>query len=101
MKIPIENIYTIQSYLDNNIVDAKRKSKDYMVVITMFNYNDTKVAMLTDGHHSITAALLDNVEPYVITGRTKKTLQEYISWMEDLKVPINIITGKKLTEEKK
>ena len=52
-----------QRYLDPEIVDAKRKSKDYDVQYVILNIGGEKVAHIVNGHHSLEAARLDGVNP--------------------------------------
>lgn len=58
-------IISSQRYIDDDIVEAKRIARDYVVVISpafaIEPWGDVQVVV--DGHHSLAAARLDGVEP--------------------------------------
>ena len=57
-------IITNQTYLDPDIVAAKRAACDYSVQISpAFEIDGVEYAVVLDGHHSLAAALSANAEP--------------------------------------
>jgi len=53
-----------QDYLDDDKIQEKRKSKDYVVQISPeFEVDGEKFRVILDGHHSLAAALEDEVSP--------------------------------------
>lgn len=53
-----------QRYRDEKIVEEKRASRDYTVsVVTV---DALGVSVIIDGHHSLSAALYDGVEPQLV-----------------------------------
>ena len=65
-------IISAQHYRDDAIVAQKREVQDYDVTISPeFEYEGESYQIVVDGHHSLSAALLDGVEP-VFTIATPK-----------------------------
>lgn len=53
-----------QKYLNDDIVEEKRLARDYAVTISPeFEIDGVVMQVITDGHHSMAAALADGVEP--------------------------------------
>lgn len=57
-----------QHYRDQDIINAKRAAKDYVVLVSpVFCHGGEEISVIIDGHHSHAAAIADGVEPdYVI-----------------------------------
>lgn len=93
----LDEIYTAQSYIDEAIVAEKQENKDYEITVEMIDDDGVEIAMLVDGNHSLEAARRDGVEPSIKIGeRNHKNLVDYVTAMNDLSNPINIVTGNDL-----
>lgn len=58
------NLISSQRYRSDEIIEAKRAAKDYIVSITPeFELDGETVQAIIDGHHSYEAAVLDGVGP--------------------------------------
>jgi hypothetical protein len=56
-------IISSQRYINDGIVEQKRESKDYVVALSpAFEIDGMTVQVVLDGHHSLEAARLDNVD---------------------------------------
>jgi len=63
-----------QRYIDEDVVDEKRKNKDYDVMVSpTFNIDGDPVRVILDGHHSMRAAELDGVKPVYIEQSTRES----------------------------
>lgn len=95
--INYNQIYTAQGYIDENIVKEKQEKKDYTIAVEMIDDDGEMIAMLVDGNHSFQAAKRDGIEPeIIIVNNSHKSLVDYVTAMNDLSNPVNIITGKEL-----
>ena len=57
-------IISSQRYLDDNTVQAKRESRDYVVTVSPeFEIDGVVMQAVIDGHHSLAAAKADGVGP--------------------------------------
>jgi hypothetical protein len=94
----LNQIYTLQSYLDDAKVEEKRINKDYDISVAMIDDDGKQIAILVDGNHSLKAAMIDGVEPAIniIDNNGEKTLERYVISFNDLSNPVNIVTGKEL-----
>lgn len=93
----LNDIYSVQSYREERIIEEKRENKDYAVKVAYIADDENMIAMLVDGHHSLAAALLDGVEPEIeIVESEYKSLEDYVIAFGDLSNPVNIITGLEL-----
>lgn len=62
-----------QRYLDDNTVQTKRDSRDYVVTVSPeFEIDGVVMQAVIDGHHSMAAAEADGVEPEFVVA----TVQE-------------------------
>lgn len=53
-----------QRYLDDEIVEEKRRHADYDVAVSpVFEFAGEKFRVVLDGHHSLAAAIADGVKP--------------------------------------
>lgn len=91
-------IYTVQSFIDERIVEEKRENKDYEITVELIDDDSEKVAMLVDGNHSWEAAKRDGVNPIIKISEAHSgmTLVEYVTAFNDLSNPVNIVTGNEL-----
>jgi len=94
----LNEIYTLQSYISNIIVEEKRENNDYEISVTLIEDDDVLIPILVDGNHSLRAAELDDVEPEIIIVKNEgeKTLERYVESFNDLSNPVNIVTGSEL-----
>jgi hypothetical protein len=91
------NIYTVQSYIDELIVEEKQENKDYEITVERMDDDGEMIAILVDGNHSLEAAKRDGVEPEIeVVESSHKSLEEYVESFGDLSNPVNIITGRDL-----
>jgi len=59
----LSNLITSQSYINDEIVAAKRAAGDYSILVSPeFDYEGETYRVLLDGHHSLAAALEDGAE---------------------------------------
>ena len=89
------NIYTIQSYIDEAIVEEKRINEDYVVNVSEFDDDGETVLIIVDGHHSLEAANRDNVDPVfnLVENQNGLNLENFVIAFNDLSNPVNIETG--------
>jgi hypothetical protein len=96
----LNKIYTAQSYISEETVEEKRENKDYTIYVELIDDDgDGMIPMLVDGNHSYEAAKRDGVDPTIeiIEGHHQNmTLEEYVTSMNDLSNPVNIVTGRDL-----
>jgi hypothetical protein len=97
-KMELNKIYTLQSIVEERIVEEKRNNKDYKIQVAMIADDDTMIAILVDGNHSFQAAMIDGVEPEIeiVKNEGEKELERYVVAFNDLSNPVNIITGVEL-----
>jgi len=63
-KLGAAQLISSQDYLDDDKVQEKRKNRDYIVQISPeFEVDGEKFRVILDGHHSLAAALEDEVDP--------------------------------------
>ena len=88
----MEKIWTVQSYLNEQVVENKRSQKDYVVSVAPFLDDEDTVFIVVDGHHSLAAALLDNVSPKIVfvDNDSKLSLVQFVESFNDLSNPVNI-----------
>lgn len=93
----LSQIYTAQGYKDELIVREKQENRDYTITVEMIDDDGTEVAILVDGNHSLEAARRDGVEPTIKIGeKNHRNLVDYVTAMNDLSNPVNIVTGEEL-----
>ena len=56
-------IISSQRYRNPEIVEAKRQSGDYEVSLVSIEIDGVEYDVVVDGHHSLSAAITDGVEP--------------------------------------
>ena len=56
-------IISSQRYRDPKIVEAKRQAGDYEVSLVSIEIDGVEYDVVVDGHHSMSAAIADGVEP--------------------------------------
>lgn len=60
-----------QRYLDDDIVQTKRETRDYVVTVSPeFEIDGVVMQAMIDGHHSLAAAKADGVEPEFVVATT-------------------------------
>lgn len=60
-------IISSQRYLDDDLVQAKRAAKDYVVHISpLITVDGADYRVVQDGHHSLEAAKLDGASPVYV-----------------------------------
>lgn len=57
------NLISSQRFLDESIVEQKQASEDYTVQFALVEVEGQEYMVVVDGHHSLAAAILDDVEP--------------------------------------
>ena len=63
----LQDLISSQRYIDRDIVAQKIKNRDFDVNVTpQFNVEGEKVRAITDGHHSLQAAIISGHEPNFI-----------------------------------
>ena len=74
-----KKIITSQDYIDAAIVEEKRASKDYAIMVAEVTVDGEDLLVMIDGHHSLEAAILDGVEPEVqlATAQDHDAIGEY------------------------
>ena len=93
----MKEIYSVQEYRDQNIIEEKRENKDYQIKVAYIADDDNIIAVLVDGHHSFSAAIIDGVDPEIeIVESEYKSLEDYVIAFNDLSNPVNIYNGKEL-----
>jgi len=61
---PLRTLISSQRYLDDAVVEGKRRAKDYTVKLSPTFTNDGEpVQVVLDGHHALAAAKADGVSP--------------------------------------
>lgn len=62
-----------QRYLDDDIVQTKRETRDYVVTVSPeFEIDGVVMQAMIDGHHSLAAARADGVEPEFVVATTSQ-----------------------------
>jgi len=93
----MNEIYSVQEYRDQSIIEEKRENKDYKIKIAYIADDENMVAILVDGHHSFEAAIIDGVDPEIeIVESEFKSLEDYVIAFNELSNPVNIYNGKEL-----
>jgi len=93
----MNEIYSVQEYRDQSIIEEKRENKDYKIKIAYIADDENMVAILVDGHHSFEAAIIDGVDPEIeIVESEYKSLEDYVIAFNELSNPVNIYDGKEL-----
>ena len=93
----MNEIYSVQEYRDQSIIEEKRENKDYKIKIAYIADEGKRIAILVDGHHSFEAAIIDGVEPEIeIVESEYKSLEDYVIAFNELSNPVNIYDGKEL-----
>ena len=72
------NLISSQLFLDDDIVEEKRREKDYEIIVSPVKEGDEEYLILTDGHHSLKASLLDNKKPILLYD---KSAQKHVNEM--------------------
>ena len=66
-------IISSQRYIDDNTVQAKRDSHDYVVIVSPeFAVDGVMMQAVIDGHHSMAAAEADGVEPEFVVASVRE-----------------------------
>lgn len=61
-----------QRHLDDEIVQAKREARDYVVTVSPeFEIDGITMQAVIDGHHSLAAAEADGVEPEFVIAKVQ------------------------------
>lgn len=100
-RVDIDDIYTVQSYINQDIVNKKIKNNDYTVYVDLFDDDGEKVWMVVDGHHSLEAAFQSGTDPIfveanIIESKLKDNLERYVMSFNDLDEPISIQSKRRL-----
>ena len=87
--LTINDIYLVQSYIDEHIVAEKIEAEDYNIYVAYMDDDDESVPVLVDGHHRLRAALAQGVEPiiHITDCDITNNLEEYVIMFKDLNNP--------------
>lgn len=82
MNITINDIYIVQSHLEDYIVAEKIEAEDYNIYYALLEDDGEMVPVLVDGHHRLAAALKAGVEPIIYQADHElpwNTVEEFVA----------------------
>ena len=77
----INEIYIVQEYIEEAIVDEKIENGDFDIYVALLPDDDNMIPVLVDGHHSLQAALRTGNQPviHMTECETARTVEEYVT----------------------
>ena len=77
-------IISSQRYTSDETVEAKRDAEDYEVTLgKVITIDGDEYRVLIDGHHSLAAAIADEVDPVYVYATTETCDREYIEDIDE------------------